>query len=68
MGWGASAGERDKLELDMESGEGEKVDCYLLAVQHSQIPAPGYLSTGFTPPLSKLISGNLKHLNQHRLG
>lgn len=51
----------------MESGEGEKVDSYLLAVQHSQIPAPGYLSTGFTPPLSKLISSNLKHLNQHRL-
>lgn len=36
----------------MKSGEGDKIDGYLLAVQHSEIPAPGYLNTGFTPHLS----------------
>lgn len=38
MGWGASAGETGKLELDVNLGEVEKVDGDVLAVRHSQTP------------------------------
>lgn len=38
MGWGASAGETCKLELDMKLGEVEKVDGDVLAVRNSQTP------------------------------
>lgn len=38
MGWGASAGETGKLELDVKLGEVEKVDGDVLAVRHSQTP------------------------------
>lgn len=38
LGWGASAGETGKLELDVKLGEVEKVDGDVLAVRHSQTP------------------------------